>query len=520
MSTFKKAISLIVALILAVSICTIPAFADNATISCDKNVYVGDTFQVTVTCYCDSSSGIGAIDGLFTYDTTVFECVSYSANTSFNASKKGYVISYATPDPAKVIKNTSFTFKLKALKEGTGGIYIQSDITSFDETTTLTKTNQVRVNITDKTKLSNNANLKALRVSSGKIVPDFNPKITNYTVQVPYSVTTVYMVATTEEAKANIEVQGSSKVNVGNNKRTIVVTAPNGLKKTYILNIYRAKDGEDVSSNITSADTQSTESLPEDYNPYEIMVEDKLRYIAADFSGVVLPNGFTQTVIKMNNTNVPGLVDPVNNKTLVYATDKEGNNGAFYAYDREKNLFTLYKYFNTKASRYVILDYDGSANAPEGYYYTTSNVQGFNCGCFKYSDHNYSSFTIVYCEAADGTKDFYRYDSTDGSMQRAKEFSMLMKNSDNQKIENRNIFQKFAALELKGKIVIIAVLCVLLLLIVLVIVMIVRNAKAKKLNQPLVAEEPSFMDIPDDSRELYLGDFDADEIPNNETDNK
>ncbi|MBQ0083175.1 MAG: cadherin-like beta sandwich domain-containing protein [Clostridiales bacterium] len=511
---FKKVISFLIAAAIIASLCVIPASADNANIKCSTTVYVGETFTVTVTCSSDSSSGLGSVDGLLSYNSNNFQCTSNPANTSYSAADKGYIIAYQNlSDASKISKDATFTFKFKALKAVKDSFVINAEITSFDEASVNKKENIITVTAIEKKNLSGNANLAKLITSSGALTPKFDPKITNYTVKVPYSVTTVYMNASTEEDAATIDVEGGSKVKVGNNVRKITVTAPNGTKKIYTLTVYRAKDGEDVNSKPTSSQTDSAAtSSGEPKNPYQITVDNEKRLVAGDFSSVVLPDGFKQTYITINDAEVPAVIDPVNNKTLVYATDEEGNNGEFYSYDREKGTFALYRYFKTKAARFVILDCENK-NAPYGYYYTTTKIEGYSCGCFKYSDPDFANYSILYCETADGLKDYYRYDKTDGSMQRNREFSVLMAESEGKEpTASKSFFTKFAELDVKGKIVVISVILIIILLIVIVIIMIVRTIKAKRalMAPPPVPdnEMPGFLEGVDDTRDLYLGDYD------------
>lgn len=505
-----KGISAVAVLALAVMICIIPVSADNATIKASSKVYLGDTFSVSVTCSCDSASGLGAIDGLLSFNSANFERISNPADTNYDASQKGYVISYAA-NPSDIKKSVTFTFKFKALKEGKDSIVISADITSFDEASTNKKENRVTISVLDKSKLSSNADLKSLVVSSGKLDPVFNPKTTKYTVNVPNSVTNLYIKTETDEAAAGLEVTGTNKLTVGNNTRKIIVTAPNGTKKTYTVEVYRAKAGEDITSKSTTSAGNT------DSNPYKVIIDNKEMQILNDFSNIAIPSGFKQTYISYNSTEVPALIDPINNKTLVYLVDAKEDLGNFYVFDSETNGLSLYRYFSTNSARYVILDYADTKNAPDGYFYTTTEISGYPCGCFKYSDQNFANFLIIYCETKDGLKGFYRYDKTDGSMQRAKEFSLLMEQEKNkEKAETMNVFQKFSSIDVKGKIIVIAVLVVFLLLIALVVFAIVKSVKASRPTPPpppAINEQPNFLEGVDDTRNLYLGDFD-DETPN------
>ena len=71
-------------------------------------------------------------------------------------------------------------------------------------------------------------------------VPEFNGGITDYTVYVEYSTSKVTIIATSVKNKGSISNTGEKNLNVGDNKFSIVVTAQNGDKRTYNLNIVRS----------------------------------------------------------------------------------------------------------------------------------------------------------------------------------------------------------------------------------------------------------------------------------------
>jgi sulfatase modifying factor 1 len=88
---------------------------------------------------------------------------------------------------------------------------------------------------------SNNADLSALTVSSGTLVPQFDPAITGYTVSVANNVTSVTVTGT--KADANASVSGpetlSNLLEGETQTAPIIVTAQNGTTKTYTVAVTR-----------------------------------------------------------------------------------------------------------------------------------------------------------------------------------------------------------------------------------------------------------------------------------------
>ena len=87
--------------------------------------------------------------------------------------------------------------------------------------------------------LSSNANLTNIRVNDVRI-PNFSANKTSYSYKVPNSVTKVTLAAARSNTKAKTSGLGEkTNLKVGNNNFNIVVTAENGTKKTYKVNIIR-----------------------------------------------------------------------------------------------------------------------------------------------------------------------------------------------------------------------------------------------------------------------------------------
>lgn len=107
------------------------------------------------------------------------------------------------------------------------------------------------VNITRKDNRSSNNNLSSLKVNDGDLSPKFSKNTTSYSISVPYSVSNLTVNAKAEDSKATVQVSGNKKlVAESTNKVTVTVTAENGSKKTYTINVTRGKDpNKKLSSN-------------------------------------------------------------------------------------------------------------------------------------------------------------------------------------------------------------------------------------------------------------------------------
>ena len=99
--------------------------------------------------------------------------------------------------------------------------------------------------------LSPDAKLSSLTVTSGSLQPAFSSDVANYLVEVATSVTSVTVTARAQDAGASVSINGqpttSLPVTLGgagtNTPISIVVTAPNGSQKPYLVTVNRAALG-------------------------------------------------------------------------------------------------------------------------------------------------------------------------------------------------------------------------------------------------------------------------------------
>ena len=73
------------------------------------------------------------------------------------------------------------------------------------------------------------ATLNSLTVNQGILTPSFNPAVTNYTVTVPFSVSSFVLAATPNQPSANVSGVGTKTLSVGTNSFAVTVTAEDGL---------------------------------------------------------------------------------------------------------------------------------------------------------------------------------------------------------------------------------------------------------------------------------------------------
>lgn len=243
----KKISSLIVVFILGLAL-MLPMSAKAATASArltgPGTVRAGDTITLE---FKLNGTGLYGMSGTLSYDSNQV--------TLTNSSKK-----IASPWVLEANGNTfvaydnelsspinsektlfSVTFKVKNLATGTN-IRISFDDTKATDGKKGTNLGTVSYTATIAAPKSTNNNLASLTVGNATISPAFSAGTTSYTASVPFSVSKLNVSATAADGKAKVSINSPNLTPNGTTKVTVTVTAENGAKKTYTINVARAQD--------------------------------------------------------------------------------------------------------------------------------------------------------------------------------------------------------------------------------------------------------------------------------------
>jgi len=250
-----KKLILIITIIL--SICFIPkVYAKSYNVALTGN----STFEkeITLTIKVNNVTGFsGGCNGLcgmvakLNYDSSKLELVSVNKNNDFivtyNKNKNLLVIERDTGVGSgsslvtikfrnkALTKDESTTISLTGIKATDGS----EDITTNDVTKTIKlivkENNKVEKPVIKK---SNNNYLKLIELNNGKI--NFNKEELTYNVTVSYDVTSIKIIATTEDITAKIkELKDEYELTVGENTINILVQAEDQSERVYTLVINR-----------------------------------------------------------------------------------------------------------------------------------------------------------------------------------------------------------------------------------------------------------------------------------------
>jgi uncharacterized membrane protein (DUF485 family) len=249
-----------------------------------------------------------ATTGLTATKTNVTTGSSVTVTASVNAGAwnlslsgagqtKGLVGQTNTTD--NISASTSITFTANTV--GTYTITLKGDVTDYHTDIISPINKSININVTKPnttptttpitpktpvvTKKSSDAKLKALSVAQGKISPDFNYNLKEYTLEVPNEITEISVAATVNNSRATYNISGNKELKEGENLVYINVKAEDGTTNKYTIKVTREKAELTLTSlNIKykNEDKKNIEIKPNPEflgNIYEYTLEDLEYYI-------------------------------------------------------------------------------------------------------------------------------------------------------------------------------------------------------------------------------------------------
>lgn len=394
MRTCFRAATGLLSLILLLALCPFTvAAAANATVAFSANpLTVGDTLTVTVNFTADS---IGAVDAQVTYNSSVLEFVSGN-----DASGSDGVIRLAGYATAAGTASQRFTLTFKAIASGSSTVKVgSSTVYTWDETLAGNPTAGATVTVQNAA-LSQNADLKSLKLSTGRLSPSFSASVTTYTATVAYNVTSLTVTAVAADSGAQVQIEGNSALAVGNNVRRVIVTSPGGATKTYTVTVIRQSEPEPTTAPTTTA---------------PITVEhDGVSYRADTVPKEQMPTGFRDSTAVFREQTVPAARNEGDTLCLLYLLDAD-DNGTLYLYDEADGTLCPFVPLTVGGSTLYLIDPD---TPPTGLSAATRTVGEAERTVWLFARAERADFYVVYAKGADGVDGWYCVDTVQNTVQR------------------------------------------------------------------------------------------------------
>lgn len=451
----KFIIVLATVLTIVCSLFSFEAFAASAVIGFSKNtVDVGDSVTVSVSVKGNNMTGA---DLNITYNQDVLTYVSGADNGGAGVLK---IVDMTLEEATS--KSYSITFK--AAKAGSAQISVSGAVSDGIPATDVSVGASATLNVVNKV-LSSNANLKSLRLGAGQLSPSFSPDVTTYNVLIPNSATKCLVYATTADANATLEVEGSSTMQVGANKRVVIVTAPDGTQKSYTLNITRSDQPD--------ADTSSTTSLDSSTSSLGTSLDGAQYNIATDISSVKLFNGFKASTALYNGIDVAVSTDSEGIYKIYYLKSPDSEELIPCILDNENNTFVRLKYVTQGENTYIFEDFPEDKLVPDDYYTVTAKIFDYNLKCYADSNTKLADFYYVYCFSNDRFG-VYRYDSRENTLQRFPELVLADAGDSDTSDSGNDIISRFMSLKANAKIMVVCLIVAIIIAIALIVLLIIK----------------------------------------------
>ena len=452
----KKALCLLCTFVVltAASLITVSA-ASTVIILSSNSPKPGD--NVTVTVKINADQPMYAVDATVTYDSSVLKYVSGAGSSSGNKLKLVNELSAET--------SISYNITFSAVAEGKCSISASAEYSDMNLATHTATASGVVVNVKKAAAVSsaapsNDATLSALSVDGKALTPAFSKNVTSYSITIENSTSAATINATASKSGAKISGLGEKQLEVGDNKFTVTVTAPDGkTTKAYELNIRRATLDESMA-----------------LNPAAVIIDGKLCHINTNLSAVNVPAGFALTKASYNGADMDVFKSESGDYTLFYITRDEDAYADYYIYKEQRDEFVPLEYMTVNNKLVIFAQLPEQYALPAGYYETAVTLGNAEVKAFCSEDERLADQYIIYCYT-DGKEQFYRFDNLELSLQRAPEFELL---TVEQKETKQGLIESFLALDMLTRILLCAVVVMAAVIIVLIAFMAVSAKRRRR----------------------------------------
>ncbi len=322
--------SLVFTLIIAL-VCSSATTVFGASVSASGGGSVTKGSTVTVSYTFSANSIIGA-EASFEYDSNILQYKSCSGSIDTTGYGSAGVIKVTASGDTQAYKSITVSLTFTAINVGTSNVKLTNgfviDFNDLSNSPVSGGSTSVTVSNPAPT-VSSNANLSSLKVSAGSLSPSFSPSRTSYTVNVGEDVSVCTISATAADTDATVSVSGSKNLAEGRNVRTVTVTAPNGSKKTYTIVINRGE----VKTEEPEEEQKPNEGVTATVGEIEYLVQETIK--PED-----IPNGFSLSLAKYDETDIPVIKDSEYKYTLALLKNQENGDVAWFFYDEANGTFS------------------------------------------------------------------------------------------------------------------------------------------------------------------------------------
>ncbi|MCL2280379.1 cadherin-like beta sandwich domain-containing protein [Candidatus Saccharibacteria bacterium] len=351
---------------------------ENIAVS-SSSIVNGSNVSVTISVSNISGvpGGVPNYQSTFIYDSAFFDYVSFSSSAPFGLSynsTNGKIAGFNSEHPITGTSSNLCTIVLRAKQVGTTTVSTSGsamgDINA--DRLSLTLATPRSITITAPVVLSSNNFLSALSVNGYAISPNFNRTVTGYTLTVSNSVSSVTINATKEDPTASVSGTGAKSLSVGSNTANVVVTAENGGKRTYTINITREaaattpetpkKSNDATLKSLGVSGYVLTPSFNKNITNYSIVVPESLgrvdvNAVPTNAKASILVNGNANWSASVNNITVKVTAEDGTIKNYIITANRAGSVSANQSSNNYLGDINIENYpieFNKETDNYII----------------------------------------------------------------------------------------------------------------------------------------------------------------------
>lgn len=375
--------------------------AQTANISISSgSAAVGES--VTITVSISSSEEIYATQLYLSYDSSILEYQSGSADTS-----GGGTLGLINTD---TFTSKSFSFTFKVIAVGSSKIAVVGNTRLIDGNEEDMTISSSSGSVVGKAlaSYSSDCDLKSLVISPGVLSPAFSPSTTYYTTSVDADVENLVINAVANDSNAKVSVKYAN-LDMGANTTYVIVTAQNGETKTYTIDTTRGDIQEAETESETQLETSEIEEV-------EVVVEGARYKVLNNLEEHPFPEGFKEFVsTDYEGINLLAAKQESTGLVIMYLENVDGSaTSGFFIYDKELSKFYPYNTVSQPDFNYCILPLSKAGITITNLTQTTGLIAGNEVECYTDEDR---TFFVFYGIDSNGVEGFYKYLISDGTIQ-------------------------------------------------------------------------------------------------------
>jgi len=319
----------------------------------ESEIAVGNSFNVIMT--VSATDDIKSVDMYVTYDAAT---MTYVSGGKYVSGSDG-LLHIQAPDLGGDKNKVKFSLQFNAIAKGDSAIGLSDSAKVTDSSGTGMSTSSNRVSVSIKGEASGDSvaataiptatpeasgenRLESLLVSSGNLEPAFAPRVKKYSLTVDNNTDALYFSYKTKDKDAVVQFSGNENLIMGNNKVKVIVTAPNGKKRTYTIKVKKETAEETKARLLTEGGSNLGIEMSVREENGEVYINNDYEYKIVNVEDdVKIPAGYVKTTVRLYGINITAYTmanDLDNEFLLLYCLNGNGDKG-FYQYDRiEKSI--------------------------------------------------------------------------------------------------------------------------------------------------------------------------------------